>query len=302
MVTLGFRKLADAVHEREGVGEGGELEGALERPVDLAPAFGAHDGSIYDRCRMATSTEDAAGRVEADSRRAGRELALDFVFRPLSNAMVPLLARMRVAPAAVVLANAAVGLVAALAIVRGELVAGAVLLQLKTLLDNSDGQLARVSGRVTLTGRYLDTEADLVVNAAIFAALGYATGEAVLAAAAFVALTIVLAVDFNVTELHREARGTQPSPPLATGTRRERVLERNYELVFRPLDRGVRRLWKGAEVDSVATTILANLGLSTQLVVLGVCLVLGVPEAYLWIVLASLVPVAALAARRRREV
>jgi phosphatidylglycerophosphate synthase len=250
---------------------------------------------------MTASTEDATGTVEAESRRAGRELALDLVFRPLSNAIVPLLVRLRVAPAAVVLANAAAGLVAALAIVRGELVAGAVLLQLKTLLDNSDGELARVSGRVTLTGRYLDTEADLVVNAAIFAALGYATGEAVLAAAAFVALTIVLAIDFNVTELHREARGIQPSPPLATGTRAERALERIYELVFGPLDRGVRRLWRGAEVDRVATTILANLGLSTQLLVLGICLVLGVPEAYLWIVLASLVPVAALAARRRRE-
>jgi phosphatidylglycerophosphate synthase len=250
---------------------------------------------------MTASTEDATGTVEAESRRAGRELALDLVFRPLSNAIVPLLVRLRVAPAVVVLANAAAGLVAALAIVRGELVAGAVLLQLKTLLDNSDGELARVSGRVTLTGRYLDTEADLVVNAAIFAALGYATGEAVLAAAAFVALTLVLAVDFNVTELHREARGIQPSPPLATGTRAERALERIYELVFGPLDRGVRRLWRGAEVDRVATTILANLGLSTQLLVLGICLVLGVPEAYLWIVLASLVPVAALAARRRRE-
>jgi archaetidylinositol phosphate synthase len=247
---------------------------------------------------MTASTEDATGTVEAESRRAGRELALDLVFRPLSNAIVPLLVRLRVAPAVVVLANAAAGLGA---IARGELVAGAVLLQLKTLLDNSDGELARVSGRVTLTGRYLDTEADLVVNAAVFAALGYASGEAVLAVSAFVALTIVLAVDFNVTELHREARGIQPSPLLATGTRTERVLERIYELVFGPLDRGVRRLWKGAEVDSVATTILANLGLSTQLVVLGICLVLGVPEAYLWIVLASLVPVAALAARRRRE-
>ena len=139
-------------------------------------------------------------RASADSRRAGRELVLDLVFRPLSNALVPVLARIGVAPPVVVLANAAVGLVAAVAIARGQLVAGAVLLQLKSLLDNSDGQLARVQGRVTLTGRYLDTEADLVVNAAVFAALAYVTGEAALAVVAFVALTVVLAVDFNVTE------------------------------------------------------------------------------------------------------
>ncbi len=171
---------------------------------------------------MTASTEDASGGGvdDAESRRAGRELVLDLVFRPLSDALVPALVRLGVSPPAVVLANAAVGLVAALALARGELLAAAVLLQLKTVLDNSDGQLARVSGRVTLTGRYLDTEADLVVNAAIFAALGYVTGQVPLAVAAFVALTIVLAVDFNVTELYREARGIEQPPPLATGGRR----------------------------------------------------------------------------------
>ena len=86
---------------------------------------------------------------------------------------MPLLARIGVAPPVVVVANAATGLFAALAIVRGELLVAALLLQLKTLLDNSDGQLARVTGRVTLAGRYLDTEADLVVNVALFAALAH---------------------------------------------------------------------------------------------------------------------------------
>jgi archaetidylinositol phosphate synthase len=250
---------------------------------------------------MTTSTEDACAEVDADSRRGGRELLLDLLFRPLSNALVPLLARLGVSPPAVVLANAAAGLVSALALARGELVAAAVLLQLKTLLDNTDGQLARVSGRVTLAGRYLDTEADLVVNAALFAALGYVTGETLPTVAGFVALTVVLAVDFNVTELHRELHGIAPQLPAATGSRVEHVLERLYELVYGPLDRGIRRLWERAEIDRGALTVLANLGLSTQLVVLGVCLVVGEPEAYLWVVLASLLLVAALSFRRRRE-
>jgi hypothetical protein len=38
--------------------------------------------------------------------------------------------------------------------------------------------------------------------------------------------------------------------------------------------------------------VLANLGLSTQLAVLGLCLVLAAPEAYLWLALACvLIPV-----------
>ena len=250
---------------------------------------------------MTASTDDGSSTVDAEPRRAGRELVLDFVFRPVSNALVPLLARAGVAPPVVVLANAAVGLVAALAIALGQLLAGALLLQLKTLLDNSDGQLARVSGRVTLTGRYLDTEADLVVNAAIFAALGYVTEAPLLAGCAFVALTVVLAVDFNVTELYRKAHGIEQPRPHASGSRTERVLMRVYELFLGPLDRGIRRLWTRAAVDRRAVTVLANLGLSTQLAALGVCLALGAPEAYLWIVLACLLLVAVLSARRRRE-
>jgi hypothetical protein len=48
----------------------------------------------------------------------------------------------------------------------------------------------------------------------------------------------------------------------------------------------------------VTVSILSNLGLSTQLAALGVCLVLGAPAAYLWLVLASGVVLIPLAIRR----
>ena len=262
---------------------------------------------------MTASTEGASDeQAPALARRAGRELVLEIVFRPLSNALVPLLRVLRLTPAAVVLANAATGLAAAVALARGELVLAAALLQAKTLLDNCDGQLARATGRVTLTGRYLDTVADLVVNACVFAALGHVTGRPLLALAAFVALTLLLAVDFNVTELYREARGTPTPQPTPTGTRAERLLASVYRIVFAPLDRLVRgfaagRFEGGGGYDSFTVTALANLGLSTQLLVLGVCLVLDAPVAYLVVVLVcllALVPLqlrAELVAVRRRR-
>ena len=306
MMVLGLRQLAHAVHERQRVDERVELERALEGVVDLSPAFGSHGTSIYDRPAMTVSTENAPGAV--GGRRAGRELLLVSVFGPLSNALVPWLQRAKVPPPAVVLANAATGLVAALAIVRGEPIAAAVLLQLKTLLDNMDGKLARASGRVTLTGRYLDTIADLVVNAAVFVALGYVTGQPILAAAAFVALTVVLAVDFNVTELYRETNGSPAREPQPTGNRVERILAAAYGVVFASLDRAVRslalrRFGSHASYDRFTVTVLANLGLTTQLAVLGACLVLSAPSAYLWLVLAcllALVPLQLRAERRAR--
>ena len=256
---------------------------------------------------MTASTEDATGAsAPPHARRAGRELVLEVVFRPLSSVLVPILARLPMSPPTVVLANAATGLLAALVLARGELAWAAVLLQVKTLLDNCDGQLARATGRVTLTGRYLDTIADLVVNACLFMALAVVTGEPLLALAAFVALTLILAADFNVTELYREANGRPTPQPVATGSRAERILASIYSVVFAPLDRlarglASRRFDGRGGYDSFTVTALANLGLSTQLLVLGVCLVLDAPRVYLWLVLACLAALVPLQLRAERR-
>ncbi len=52
--------------------------------------------------------------------------------------------------------------------------------------------------------------------------------------------------------------------------------------------------------DRATMAVFANLGLSTQLAVLGMCLVLDVPEVYLWLVLGSLVLLPLLVWRRER--
>jgi archaetidylinositol phosphate synthase len=250
------------------------------------------------------ATENAAREAgpEAEPRRAGRELLLEVVFRPLSNALASPLATAGIVPPVVVLANAMAGIVAAVALFSGNLVGAAALLQLKTLLDNTDGALARATGRVTLTGRYLDTIADLVVNAALFVALGHVTGQPIFAAAGFVALTLVLAVDFNVTEVHRESQGVPTEQPRPTGGSIERALAGVYRVFFTPLDRTVRgvfawRFGNRPAYDRFAVNVLANLGLTTQLAALGVCLVLGAPSVYLWLVLGCLALTAVLHAR-----
>jgi archaetidylinositol phosphate synthase len=249
-----------------------------------------------------------------------RELLVSWVFGPAANAIAALLVPLRVPPPAVVLANTAAGLLAAVALGAEALVAAALLLQLKTLLDNADGRIARATGRATLFGRYLDTEADLAVNVALFAALGAATGQPWLALAAFLALTLVLSVDFNATELYRAAHGQPLAALQGSGGAAERAAGAVYRVVFAPQDRLVRgvlaarldRALRG-EVDAAARmraarayhdretlAVLANLGLSTQLAVLGVCLALGVPAVYLWLVLAQAAALPLLQLRRER--
>jgi phosphatidylglycerophosphate synthase len=229
-------------------------------------------------------------------RRPGTELVCEYVFRPAAQLVVLVLRPLRVAPPAVVVANACCGLAGAVAIARGNLVAAALLLQAKTLLDNADGQLARATGRVSVLGRYLDSESDLLANAAVFAALGYATGDVVLALAAFVVLTLVLSLDFDLERLYRRERGDErdPAPPAPDGV--ARVLARIYAAVYgtqdRVIERFVERRLRGAGPDErlayhdrATLTILANFGLTTQLAALGVCLAAGRPELYLYVVL-----------------
>jgi phosphatidylglycerophosphate synthase len=271
---------------------------------------------------MTVSSENAAPRpLESPEKdRAARELVVAAFFGPLASAVARLLLPLRVPPPVVVGANTAVGLVAALAVGQEALVAAALLLQLKTLLDNADGQLARMSGRVNLLGRYLDTEADLAVNIVLFAALGAFTGEPWLAVASFGLLTLILSTNFNVAQLYREMRFEPTPPPARSGRFPERALERVYRSVFAPQDRLVRAVSAGrlerllreepdlarrregalAYHDRVTVAVLTNLGLSTQLVALGICLVLEVPAVYLWLVVAQAMLLPGLQLRRER--
>jgi archaetidylinositol phosphate synthase len=270
---------------------------------------------------MTVATESAARRgFEPAKSRPAPELVVSGFFGPLADRLALALVPLRVPPTALVLANGAAGLAAA-ALLGGEaVVAAALLLQLKTLFDNADGRLARASGRVTLVGRYLDTEVDLAVNVVLFAALAALTREPWLGLAAFLALTLLLSAGFNLAELYRQAHGRPTSPPPSSGGVVERALEGFYGVVFGSQDcvlralatRRLARIVDGEESsdrvqaatlayhDRSTMAVLANLGLSTQLAVLGACLVLGAPVAYLWLVVGSVALLPLLQLRRER--
>jgi phosphatidylglycerophosphate synthase len=218
------------------------------------------------------------------------------VFRPLAHPLVLLFARLRVPPPLVVAAAGAAGLAAAVELGRGSLVAAALLVQLKTLLDNADGQLARLTGRTSAFGRYLDSEVDLLVNAALFAALGWTTASPALALAGLVALTSVLSLNFNVERLARAGS----AEPAAEG-RATALLRRVYAAVYGPQDRLAEALVarRPALTSPAAVSRLANLGMSTQLAAFGLLMALGHPLAFAWLALAQVaVIVIALVPRR----
>ncbi len=232
---------------------------------------------------------------------------------PLVAPGVGLLRRLGAEPWQVVVSHGVLGVAAAVLAATsapGAWVAAAVLLQLRTVLDNLDGALARVTGRVTELGRYLDTGVDFIVSACLFVALAF-HGPPLLAALAFLVLTFVLSYDFNAERLYREAHvgSTAPAPalnPSASDSLALRAFRSLYTSLLAPQDRAVgalerhllrsaakrpleeiteeeRRSWWGIG----STAALVNLGLSTQHLALGICLVAGRPFTYVWLVLAQ---------------
>jgi len=282
------------------------------------------------RATEATWKIDAAA---APKPRPRSELLLR-VLQPVATAGVRLLARLGVDPQAVVWTHSAVGLAAAVAIASGAQTAwwtAAALLQVKTLLDNMDGGLARATGRVTQMGRYLDTVLDTLVNAALFTALalhGPGAWAWPLAAGAYLLLMAMLSLDYNLERRYRALRvgvTDDGDHPPGASERWLAAFRGFYDAVLRPQDELVARLDAAAFerlrggpagaatgngvplVDRLAwndlwsTATLVNLGLSTQLLVLGVCLALGQPFAYVVAVYGMAAYVVAIQALRARR-
>ncbi|MEJ2288004.1 MAG: CDP-alcohol phosphatidyltransferase family protein [Deinococcales bacterium] len=259
---------------------------------------------------------------EAAKPRPRREWIMVLV-QPLASRGVAWGARAGIAPTTVVTAHGLIGLAAAalLATQAGAAWLGAaLLLQVKTVLDNIDGGLARATGRVTEAGRYLDTVVDLVVNLALFAALAR-HGSAAWAAGAFLALTLILSLDFNLERRYRTLRGEDgtraaelpPDAPRWVLTAPRAV----YRALLEPQDRLLtwcdRRLFEQvtgtpdadaparlrlAWSDLFSSASIVNLGLSTQLALLGALCLLGRPYLFVPAVYLQLVYVVAVQAIR----
>ena len=208
---------------------------------------------------------------------------------------MPPLARLNVNPQHVVLLHTALGLIAALLIRRGERVRPALLLQVKTLLDGLDGQLARATGQTTETGRYLDTEGDLLVNLALNVAILGRAGVPVT-----LLQSLILTVDFLWEREYRAARGEvfregaaqAGDDPVVLG-----ALQAVYSAYFVPQERALDHVFQSrlrrvtgsatpgaaqrqAYTPLAVNTLSANLGLATQFLLLGACVLAGRPHWY----------------------
>jgi phosphatidylglycerophosphate synthase len=100
--------------------------------------------------------------------------------RPIAGLLVRLLYSTRVTPNHVSITSIAAGGIAAFCLSRGtpeHAAWGGIFIFLKDLLDTADGQLARAKNLYSRFGRFLDSITDVLVNLALFAALGRTVSE-----------------------------------------------------------------------------------------------------------------------------
>jgi archaetidylinositol phosphate synthase len=236
------------------------------------------------------------------------EYVSEYGFRKLAHLVVLVLLPLRVAPTNLVIFHTVLGVIAGFLVARGDFIWAALLIQIKTVLDNADGQLARASGMVSEIGRYADTEGDFIVNIALFTGLGAYTGQWLLVLFGFIIFTLMLSLDFNWEYLYRLERKEYFRPTPDTSKENQTVLkflENFYSTIFKPQDNLIRgfseqrfeNIYKKhpnaatreaarlAYYEADSLFVLANLELSTQLLLLGICLVFGVPQLYLWFML-----------------
>ncbi len=264
---------------------------------------------------MGTNAGAMAIDVEAAAKRRPRTEMVLRAVQPAANLVVRAAARLGVDPQLVVWSHAALGTAAAVLIAVGDVGAwrvAAVLLLVKAFLDNVDGGLARATGRVTVMGRYLDTVLDTIVNALLFAALalhGPGIWGVPLALGGYALLVVVLSLDYNLERRYKALRGLVPRDavgiPAGAPERWLAAFRGFYERFLAPQDAAIDRLDERAFVrltrtpyaaapldqrlawnDLWSTSTLVNLGLTTQMAVLAVCLALGAPFAYVLLVYA----------------
>jgi phosphatidylglycerophosphate synthase len=155
----------------------------------------------------------------------------EVLLRPLARGPVR-----RIHPIAVTLLAAAVGLGAALAAWQGAYATALVFWLLNRVLDGLDGTLARIAGRQSDLGAYLDIVFDHLVAAAIVVALALAaaTPEALLAALVLLASFYVNGASwmYLAALLEKRTAGARSSGELTSVTMPAGLIEGAETIVF----------------------------------------------------------------------
>ncbi|MEN3015640.1 MAG: CDP-alcohol phosphatidyltransferase family protein [bacterium] len=223
------------------------------------------------------------------------------IFRPLAHILLIAIKDTKIKPETIVITHTFLVLSASVLIFYSQsLILDLIAflkLQLKTILDNLDGQLARYKNQQSTLGRYLDTLMDYLGNLFLFTVIGIKHNLLPLSLISFYTLTIVLSYDYNLERLYKEKNKKSDTLQFNNNEHNNlcKLLSKLYEFLLGYQDKSIywleENIFKKIDKTNKYTHVFwnknylnltVNMGLTTQLFILGILILLNKESLYLY--------------------
>ncbi len=210
--------------------------------------------------------------------------------RPVAKVIANSLKNTSFTPIHVTIGFIIAGLIAIYCILEGHYWFAAFFLISKSILDAADGELARVKKKPSYTGRYLDSVADIILNALFFIAIWYVTDTAIwICLLAFLGLQLqgtlynyYYAILKNRFDGDKTSRVFENKTPIALKGEKQKhvnILFGLYKFFYGAFDKTIyffdTNAAKGKVFPNFFMTSISTFGLGFQLLIISVMLVLG---------------------------
>ena len=210
--------------------------------------------------------------------------------RPIAKVIAHSLKHTAFTPIHVTIGFIISGLIATYFIIQDNYWLAAFFLILKSILDAADGELARVKQKPSYTGRYLDSVADIILNALFFISIWYITDTSIwICFAAFLGLQlqgtlynyyyVILRNKFNGDTTSRVFENETPKALKGEKQKHVNILFGLYKILYGAFDKIIYTLDSNANKGQIwpnwFMTFVSTFGLGFQLLIIAVLLVLG---------------------------
>jgi hypothetical protein len=210
--------------------------------------------------------------------------------RPIAKVIANSLKNTSFTPIHVTIVFIIAGLIAIYCIIQGHYWLAAFFLIFKSILDAADGELARVKQKPSYTGRYLDSVADIILNALFLISIWYITNTSIwVCILAFIGLQlqgtlynyyyVILRNRFDGDTTSRVFENETPVALEGEKQKNVNVLFGLYKLLYGAFDNTIYALdnnaSKGAVLPNWFMTSVSTFGLGFQLLFIAAMLVLN---------------------------
>ncbi len=210
--------------------------------------------------------------------------------RPIAKIIAKSLKNTSFTPIHVTIGFIISGLVAIYYMINGNFWLAAFFLIFKSILDAADGELARIKQKPSYTGRYLDSVADIILNALFFISIWFINDTSIwIFILAFFGLQlqgtlynyyyVILRNKFNGDTTSRVFENKTPKALAGEKQKHVTILFGLYKMLYGIFDKIIYTLdsnaYKGKVLPNWLMTLISTFGLGFQLLLIAVMLVLG---------------------------